>query len=495
MFRKPAVPLLLGIALLWGEWAWGADLGMQIDSATQKDGVITVTTTGAKFQIDGQGAIRCWQRIPREREVLNVSLGKPVGPFRIERKERFSCTVSCQAGGLTFHGDSLVIFKLNGDIKTVFRGLFAPAYRFEKQGKWILMDEEGGFGIYPVAVKRASAPETFAPPWNIAYDFSGGDEVWLSVFPPRAFNWKRAHEAIEHDGLPDGTAATTARLETGGGYPSNAQIQDAARHCKVLTLHSYTWQDAPEDVKARLTPILHTEKYAGHPQPWLTPNFIPLKMNELIRVREEAHRDGMKVVVYLSPFYSAAPDIFAEMQRVLDEYQVDGLYFDGISFDFRESYATIRRAREILGDDRILYVHCSNDPLSDGRIYCPFIDTYADYILRGEAGVSGLKLDDFLRWTISSYNIGNAVGYWCYYGSNQQQGYGGNAPKSGTYFHTVPTKESIQAALRNKVLIWREGQVWGQPKLRDRLALFDEQYYSKVEKLGQQWENEKASPK
>jgi len=106
-----------------------------------------------------------------------------------------------------------------------------------------------------------------------------------------------------------------------------------------------------------------------------------------------------------------------------------------------------------------------------------------------------MKLDDLLRWTISNYNIGNAVGYWCYYGSNQQQGYGGSAPKSGTYIDTIPTEESIDAAVRNKVFIWRQGQEWSQSKQRDRLALFDEQYYSKVEKLVQEGETEKANTK
>jgi hypothetical protein len=196
----------------------------------------------------------------------------------------------------------------------------------------------------------------------------------------------------------------------------------------------------------------------------------------------------MKLVVYLSPFYSAAPDIFAEMQRVLDEYQVDGLYFDGISMDFRHSYAVIRRAREILGDNRILYVHCSSDPLGDGRIYCPFIDTYADYILRGEGGVWRIGLDDFLRSTISGYNISNAIGYWCYYGSNRQQGYGAGTPKSGKYFDTVPTHEAIDAALRNKVFIWREGQQWSEPPSRAALAQFDADYYSKVELLREKHE-------
>ena len=166
-----------------------------------------------------------------------------------------------------------------------------------------------------------------------------------------------------------------------------------------------------------------------------------------------------------------------------------------ISTDFRKSYAVIRRAREILGDNRILYVHCSVDPLKDGRIYCPFIDTYADYIIRGEAGVYGLKLDDFLRWTISGYNISNVVGYWCYYGSNRQQGYDSSTPKSYTYFDTLPTAEHIDAALRNKAFIWRQGQEWSQPKLKDDLAAFDKDYYGKIALLRQGRENQGTGTK
>jgi hypothetical protein len=345
------------------------------------------------------------------------------------------------------------------------------------------MDAEGGFGIYPTANKATSVPLFSVVPWDVAYDFSSADEAWLSVFPPRPHNWNRAFAAIEHDGLP--AEYTPAQLEGAGAYPSNDLIRAAAKHCKVYALHAYIWQDAPEDVKERMTQILHTEGYAGHPQPWLTPKHIPLNMREFIRVRDEVHKYGMKLVVYLSPIYSTAPDIFSEMQRVLEEYRVDGLYFDGISMDFRKSYAVIRRTREILGDNHILYVHCSSDPLNDGRIYCPFVDTYADYILRGEAGVWGLKLDDFLRWTVSGHNISNAVGYWCYYGSNRQQGYDTRTPKSGEYFDTVPTTELIDAAIRNRVFIWREGQQWSQDVSKAALAQFDKDYYGKVELLRQ----------
>ena len=469
MLRKSAVVFALGAALLCGQRGWGSEFDMRIESATEKRGVITVITTGAKFQIDSHGTIHCWQRIPQLRRVLEVRFAPAAGLFRIEKKDGFSCTVSCRAGALTFQGDSLVILKLKENVKTSFTGFFHPAYHFEKGGKWMLMDEDGGFGVYPVAKKTTSAPVFSKLPWDIAYEFTGGDEAWLSVFPPRPYNWNHAFEAIEHD----------------DGYPSNDQIAAAAKYCKVFTLHAGIWQDIPENVKESLSQIPRYKGYVRGPMPFASSKHVPTNMEEFIRVRDEAHKRGMKVVVYLSPYYSTAPDIFAEMQRVLSEYKLDGLYFDGISMDFRKSYAVIRRAREILGDNRILYVHCSSDPLNDGRIYCPFIDTYADYILRGEPGVWGLKLDDFLRWTLSGYNISNAVGYWCYYGSNRQQGYDASTPKAGKYIDTVPTTEHIDAALRNKVFIWRQGQDWSQAKMKDSLAAFDKQYYGKIELLRQ----------
>jgi hypothetical protein len=459
------VAFALGTALLCGLRGWGSEFNMQIERATEERGVITVVTTGARFQVDSRGAIHCWQRFPRERRALEVSFAPAVGPFRIEKNDGFSCTVSSPAGTLTFHGDSLVIMKLKENVKTSFTGFFNPAYHFEKGGKWILMDEEGGFGVYPVAKKTVSAPLFSKPPWDIVYDFSGGDEAWLSVFPPRPYNWDRAFEAIEHD----------------GGYPTSDQIADAAKYCKVLTLHADVWQDIPQDAKEKLSRVPRYKSYVHGPMQFAAARHVPANMQEFIRVREEAHKRGMKLVVYLSPYYSTAPDIFAEMRRVLNEYQLDGLYFDGISMDFRKSYAIVRKAREILGDNRILYVHCTSDPLDSGRIYCPFIDTWADYILRGEAGVWGLKLEDFLRWTLSGYNISNAVGYWCYYGSNRQQGYDDGSPKGGTYFETLPTSEHINAALRNKVFIWRQGQSWSQPKLKDSLAAFDKEYYGKID--------------
>ncbi len=449
-------------------------MGMRIEKAIEEKTLITVVSTGAEFFIDPSGTVTCWQRIPAGRKLLELKLGKSALPFHIRNKDDFSCTVSCPGASLVFHGDSVVILKLDKDFAPSFRGLFKPSYTYEKDGNWFLLDPYGGFGIYPVAKVTTSRPDFNSSSWQITYNLVQGDEVWFGVFPPRPYNWERAFQPIAHESLDDAP------------YPSNELIQSAGKHCKVFTLHDPIWEDAAEEFKDK-----YSGPYAGRVrQGWYTAKHIPLDMREFVRVRDEAHKNGMKLVVYVSPYYSHAPDIFAEMRRVLDEYKVDGLYFDGASSDFRKAYAIMRRARQILGEDRVLYYHCTTEPFPTDRIYCPFIDTYADYILRGEAGVWGMELEDYLRWVISGYNISNSVGYWCYYGSNRQQGYNPSSPRG--YFDDVPTTEHINAAFRNHAFIWRTEQYWGGgPGRKLDLDRFDREYYGRLESLDRE---RRASP-
>ena len=276
-----------------------------------------------------------------------------------------------------------------------------------------------------------------------------GEELWLSVFPPREPNPKREAEHIAHEGAP--------KLP----YPSEKLIRSAARYCDVLVVHSYYWP-------------------GGDRPPWYIPTFRPKDRAKFDQLRETAHRHGMKLVPYFSPYYYkstktiARDDFVEEMKYALEELKVDGFYFDGISMDFRESYRIIRQARKLLGPDRVLHVHCSSDPLRSRRVYCPFIDTYADSILRGESGREGLPLDDFLRYTLSGRNISNAVGYWCYYGST-------GTTSTHTYVNNDPTKEHIDTAFKAGVRFPRTEigfeVIW--PEDNGHLDFFDRYYYGK----------------
>ena len=425
----------------------GVLLGMRIEKVARAEAGIAVVTTGAEFLLGDDGVIRCTQRLPARREVARIKLPSGALPLTLGEQDDFACAVSGQRITLTVQGDSLIIFRADAAIHVSFRGLFRPAYHASKEGKWLFIDPKGGFGIYPVRKRETKPPVLNESIWGVDYEMKKGDEIWFSVFPPRPYNWPRAFEPIAHEGAPKQP------------YPSTKLIRSAARFCKVLVVHSYIWP-------------------GGDRPPWLIPTFVPSDRRQFDRMRDDVHRSGMKLLVYFSPFYYKSlrhvpgDDFLAEMRRALNDYKVDGFYFDGISMDFRQSYRIIRQARQLLGGDRLLYVHCSSDPLGSTRIYCPFIDTYADFILRGEAGRGGLKLDDFLRWILSGHNISNAVGYWCYYGSTGKKG----------YVKDDPTAEHIAAALRNEVriprteigfeVIWEPGS--------GHLDFFDREYYRRL---------------
>ena len=426
----------------------GVLMGMRIDTIAQNGDVARVVTTGAEFVLEKTGRIRCFQRIPQRREVAQIEIPPETPPLRLERRNDFACVFSARGISLTFQGDSLAIIRADKNVKLGIKGLFKAAYQAEKQGKWLFIDGRGGFGIYPTGEKKTNRPDVNQSTWGIPYAMRKGEEIWISVFPPRLYNWKRACEDLmAHEGN-----------EGPFTYPSTALIRSAARYCQVMVVHSWLWP-------------------GGDRAPWKIPAFVPKDRKQFDRVRDDLHRAGMKMVPYFSPYYYSGKDFFAEVRRALEEYKVDGLYFDGVTMDFRTSYEIVRETRRMLGDERILFRHCTSDPLESARIYCPFIDTYCDYIYRGESGRAGLELDDFLRWTLSGYHISNAVGYWVYTGSTGKPG----------YVLQAPTREHIDAALRHEVRLPRteigyEYNLAWKPH-DGHLEFFDKYYYGELARL------------
>jgi hypothetical protein len=102
----------------------------------------------------------------------------------------------------------------------------------------------------------------------------------------------------------------------------------------------------------------------------------------------------------------------------------------------------------------------------------PFVYAYADFLLSGEDNRYGLDLNEFLRYTVSGHQISNSVGMWCYYGSwSDEPG----------YYHDVPSAEHIEMALKNRVRLWRQAQMWS--KFPEELARFDREYYGGLARL------------
>ena len=429
-------------------------MGMGIESVRVQEGRFEIVTPGTHVTLGADGVLSVRQRIGAERELLSCRLPGHLAPWRLSLWTPFRCVLTGNGLDITVQGDSVLIFSLRQHLRLTFEGYFHPKYSQEVGGNRLLLDELGGCGFFGIPRRPTELDE--GRPWRLMCHLARWDELWVSVCPPRPRDEERYFQSISHEGS----------LEE--PYPSNEIIRSAAQHCQIFTIHDSWTVDAPE--WAENPPGAHYT----HPKPWETDQHVPANPDEFARVRDEVHRLGMKFIPYLSPYYSNAPDIFAEMERILKEYEADGLYFDGWCGqrdDFRPGYHLMRRARAILGH-RILYLHSSTEPFGTCRVYLPFVYAYADFVLSGEAGRFGLELEEFLRYTVSQYQVSNTVGMWCHYGSwSDEPG----------YHHIVPKTEHIEMALRNHVRFWRQGRIWS--KFPDELARFDREYYREVARL------------
>lgn len=427
-------------------------MGMGIEQAQVRRGGFEILTPGLRATLENDSSLSIEQRIGAERKLISCQLPAHLAPWEITQRTPFRCVLQGNGLRLTVQGDSVLVFSPQQHLRLTFYGHFQPHYIQEIRGNRLLLDPLGGCGFFSVPTRPTEVEDLDSDNWALRAHLARWDELWVSICPPRERNTERYRESVAHEG------------SSKDPYPSSDIIRGDARYCKVFTVHEGWAADAPE--WAENPPGATYE----HPKSWETDRPVPANLNEFVRVRDEVHRLGMKFIVYFSPYYSNAPDLFAEMRRILKDYSVDGLYFDGWCGerdDFRPGYHMMRRARAILGD-RLLYLHSSTEPFGTCRVFLPFVYTYSDYVLSGEAGRDGLEREEFLRYTASGYQISNSVGLWCYYGSMGLPGYN----------YIVPDSDDIKAALRNHVRIWRTAQAWLDKP--EELARFDREYYGSL---------------
>ncbi len=268
-------------------------------------------------------------------------------------------------------------------------------------GYLIALDNFGGFGVYPSSPEGSGLGYSYVkqegstdkPPWGIALDIKKGYRLGFAVFPPRPFDFKRNYQWV---------------IVHSCGYPPDKAIGEWRKYANVLTLHA-----SPRKVKG-LSGIWDGKC------PWIGPYKLSEKSEkEFQRVINYAHSIGMKVIPYTAPGMHSNPnldDFLNEIKSLKDKYHFDGIYYDGLyaAYDWTKSYILMRRTREMFGSDNPLYIHnTQSPPLADqrnGRIYCPFIDTYTDFLLRGESVlIQGLN-DPYLRYEVSGYGTYSGIG-------------------------------------------------------------------------------------
>ncbi len=390
--------------------------GMRVEAASPDE----VRTTGSIWRRGGDGTMDVRQRIGARRPLLRLH-GMTDDVAR------------------TVRDDSVLVVRARAPVTIRVEPLFAPVHVARHRGRFMVLDEHGGYGVYPLRPRLVTRTDVLR--------LGAGEEAWIAAFPPRERSPVRASQRVAHEGRPAPFPE--------GAYPSADIVADAARHCGVFCLHAYFWKAAAAADRPRLG------RYAGRRCSWRTRRHEPHDAARLAALRDAVRAAGMEFVVYLSPEHCRAPDIESEMSRVLDEYGVDGLYLDGVANDLASLDHVVRRARQILGPRRILYLNATNQPFGTPRVYAPFVDAQCDFVLRGDSGRGGLARDAFLRFAVSGRGISNAEGLWCHYGSAGRP----------VLRERMPGADDVRAAHAVGAHLWRRSQAWREAG--DDPALFD----------------------
>ncbi len=400
-----AVRLMLAASVLLVGAVWGPDaladsqMGMKIESIETQEEGDSVITSGAEFVLDRkENLVICYQRIPRRREVATIR-GLPLDEVKLLTRNAERCIfgLSPENALLAIGADSVLQISLAPGENVTITGAYAPAWRGIDGNHFLLPDAVGGVGAYLLGEGKCRPPASWESGWTLSYEADVASRLLITVFPPRPFDVNQSRKTMVHT------------FSSKRPYPSDEEITRWSKIGPVLTLHSWIWRGS----RGSTYGIEQDES-------WSTTTFVPKDEPELRRVISTAHERGMKVIPYMSPYYfgdsrglvgsETMPEYLKKVQAVLAEYGFDGVYLDGLyKNDVDGSYELLRQLRRMLGDGRIIYVHDTNMPLE--KISCPFIDTYATYTLTGEH----TKLtEEYARWIVSNYNLGNSVGTFCY---------------------------------------------------------------------------------
>lgn len=359
---------------------------MIIESVVKKGKTLVVRTTGAEFNFDEvKSRIVCFQRIPLRRKVAVIS-GISLKGIHVLKKDYSECRIS---NGLVVGQESLLTISAGTNATVKISGAYEPARVCKDKPHFLLPDEKGGVGLYVVGNATFETADSWKAGWWVRYKVSTPSRILVSVFPPKPFDWKQSYETMLHS------------FSCNHPYPSDRELKEWRKYGSVLTLHSWIWKGSKG-----------SQYGIEQDTSWRVARYEPKSDKELRRVIRTAHRLKMKVIPYMSPYYFRGGDTDAfvtAVDEIMKKYDMDGVYFDGVRRSIDAGHEVVRKVREVIGEEGILHMHLSGLPLK--KIRCPFIECYADYMIRGEH--MGLTRTS-ARWYVSCYNLSNSIGTFCY---------------------------------------------------------------------------------
>ncbi len=442
--RPEAPSLALPDEIIWP--GHPSAMGMRIESVREAEGLVTVVTTGARLQLKRDGSLLiCRQRIPADRELVRFTFDPPLGELTdlsIGRSDEDVCVLMGDDCAVSINPDGLIALGTNRRIEITATSAIAPEHYRMMSDNLLAIDELGGFCMYPEQrLEYELEPSVFAelpedvrePGWTARLVAQPHKLVALGVFPPRAFPWQQSFED---------------RIAHSNHYPTDEAIRWMAEYCNIL--------------------VLHQSIYAGGSS---SGPYIIEDDEEYLRAIATAHDARMQVLPYFNPGSYTDNDVHNQLELLRahrERYGTDGFYFDGLGRknEWPWSYYFIRRVRDMVGDAAI-YTHCTlNPPINAPSVYCPFIDTYSDFLLRGEGqAIQGVD-DLYLRYVVGTFNISNSI-----------------ATLKGDKMAGTTERQRIQA------MFGLHGRArWGYPGYNeDRDHLFTTWYFPTLDRMAAEW--------
>ena len=365
-------------------------MGMRVEQINRTNDQIDIVTTGARFTVRlGERHIKLYQRIGVSRrlgtispslDLTNLAVHSQIDDRVILKNDRFTLAVN---------GDSTMVIASPDAQRITLLSLpdFTPAYIQQpsaNDGHLYAGDAKGGFALF--RLPEIGDTNTFQATdflrqesnYSATYNFAPSQVFVVSVFPPRAFN----------EPLYKGKQPIFIK-----NLPTDEQIADWSQWANVVIIFGSGNLYSPK-------------AYEGGP--YRVANPVGLR-----QVVARSHALGTKVILYVTPFfyYTRDPaDFVAEMKRLITKSGVDGFYLDGLNaYEIKTSWQIMRQLREFTS---LVYVHGTfGPPLSSHKdLPVPFLDTYADYILKGEHRQINSLDDPHLQYVIAQRYVSGSIG-------------------------------------------------------------------------------------
>ncbi len=371
------------------------EYGLAVESVTelQANGAVgfVVTTTGGVF------GIMPTHILVRRRISLETNEAEPdppilaritfdgagIGTLAKECETRQSCRIASSSGlVIDVRADSLVSLTCASSGGYTYESLLgdptwvACRYVYDYGNKMWARLGEGTIHLTVPDIGGVTALAGADPTNQIHVDLSAGGQTAFAVFPskPRDLQYLYGTGARPH----------TVFIYSASAIPTDPlDFEDMAENgFGSMVLFEGLYHDLDGDGTAA-PDVINTNGLIG---------YVFQQPQAILDLVEQAHAHGFKVITYMQPagFQPQPVETTLDwMRQFQNAFGLDGWYFDGASAatgGWPPNYDFIRATRRQVGDEGLIYHHCSYDEWGGGGgnvAFAPY-EAWESYTLRGE---------------------------------------------------------------------------------------------------------------